>query len=162
MSYSDKLKDPRWQKMRLEIMERDGFKCRKCEAKDKTLHVHHFYYTKRAQPWEYNKEALVTLCEGCHEEVEFATDKMRLYIGQALRSNLCNLPQFTAVLKMVVDHSIRQQSIQEPSESELHFLEDLGRSASRDIGVMDGYEWKVDEIKMGLCDEFQPIPKDSK
>lgn len=91
MSYQDKLKDPRWQKMRLEIMERDGFKCRKCEAKDKTLHVHHFYYTKGAQPWEYDEEALVTLCDDCHTAIEKASHQMKLAVGNLMVSNACSI-----------------------------------------------------------------------
>jgi 5-methylcytosine-specific restriction endonuclease McrA len=66
--YSDQFKDPRWQKKRLEIFERDGFKCRVCEHDDFTLHVHHLYYKKYGTPpWDYGNDALITLCEGCHE-----------------------------------------------------------------------------------------------
>ena len=162
MSYQDKLKDPRWQKMRLEIMERDGFECRKCEAKDKTLHVHHLYYTKGVQPWEYKKEALLTLCEACHVEVEYITDKMRVHIGNAVMSNLNDLAQFMLVIRKVANHSIHKQSSHEPSESELHFLEELGREASREIGFSLGYDWKADEIRSGLCDEFLLIPTETK
>jgi hypothetical protein len=70
MTYSEKLKDPRWQKRRLEVMDRDKFTCRKCNEATKTLNVHHRYYRKGAAPWEYPIEALITLCEPCHKEVE--------------------------------------------------------------------------------------------
>lgn len=50
MSYLELLKDPRWQKRRLEILERDGWECQNCGGKDKTLHVHHKRY--RGKPWE--------------------------------------------------------------------------------------------------------------
>lgn len=40
-AYSEKLKNPRWQKKRLEIFERDGWKCRACQDEKSTLHVHH-------------------------------------------------------------------------------------------------------------------------
>lgn len=66
-SYSDKLKDPRWQKKRLEIFERDGFSCQHCSDTESTLHVHHMYYEKGKEPWEYDNNALLTLCESCHE-----------------------------------------------------------------------------------------------
>ena len=66
-SYLEKLRDPRWQKMRLQIMERDGFKCRECHSDSGTLNVHHRFYRKGAAPWEYEPQALVTLCEKCHE-----------------------------------------------------------------------------------------------
>jgi hypothetical protein len=61
------LRDPRWQKKRLEVMSRDGFMCQWCCAEDKTLNVHHTYYRRGAAPWDYPTESLVTLCEDCHE-----------------------------------------------------------------------------------------------
>jgi hypothetical protein len=67
MSYSDLLKDPRWQKERLEILELDKWACRHCSNKELTLHVHHLYYEKGLKPWEYPDSALVTYCELCHD-----------------------------------------------------------------------------------------------
>lgn len=64
--YSEKLKDPRWQKRRLKIFERDDFKCQKCFETTETLHVHHVYYINGREPWEYPDFALITLCKGCH------------------------------------------------------------------------------------------------
>jgi hypothetical protein len=66
-AYLKKLRDPRWQKMRLEVMNRDEWTCQQCLDKESTLHVHHRYYIQGAEPWEYPLEALVTLCEVCHE-----------------------------------------------------------------------------------------------
>lgn len=66
--YLEKLKDPRWQKKRLQILERDEWCCRVCFDSERTLHVHHRYYKRGADPWDYPDSALVTLCEGCHEE----------------------------------------------------------------------------------------------
>lgn len=67
MTYQEKLKDPRWQKKRLKILERDDWACQKCFDTESTLHIHHRYY-KKCEPWEYPDDALVTLCEECHEE----------------------------------------------------------------------------------------------
>lgn len=66
--YSQKLRDPKWQKKRLEIMQRDNFTCRKCGSKDKTLHVHHVEYHNGNDPWEYPDNYYLTLCFECHEE----------------------------------------------------------------------------------------------
>jgi len=68
ISYADLLRDPRWQRKRLEILQRDDFTCRKCKAKDKTLHVHHVAYYKGQDPWEYSDDFFLTLCFECHEE----------------------------------------------------------------------------------------------
>jgi len=69
-TYSEKLKDPRWQRKRLEILQRDGWTCLCCEATDKTLHVHHILYWPKRNPWEYEDCFLQTLCEDCHAEMD--------------------------------------------------------------------------------------------
>jgi len=66
--YSDKLKDPRWQKKRLEVMQADNFTCQICFHKDKTLNVHHKKYIAGREPWEYGTRELITLCNDCHAE----------------------------------------------------------------------------------------------
>lgn len=70
MRYYEKLKDPRWQRKRLKIMERDGFECDCCGDGENTLNVHHWYYLPDTEPWEYPDDALVTLCRECHEMYE--------------------------------------------------------------------------------------------
>ena len=67
MTYSDKLKDPRWQKIRLEILARDEWKCASCEDSENTLHVHHIVYKKGNNPWDCDDIDLITLCKYCHE-----------------------------------------------------------------------------------------------
>lgn len=66
VKYSEKLKDPRWQKKRLEILERDKWTCRACGEKDKTLHVHHIFYLPKKEPWDIPGGLLITFCERCH------------------------------------------------------------------------------------------------
>ena len=73
--YSDKLKSPKWQRRRLEIMKRDKFKCKKCGDEETTLNVHHKIYKKGVEPWEYENSELVTLCEHCHIEIEELIDE---------------------------------------------------------------------------------------
>jgi hypothetical protein len=65
--YARKFKDPRWQKKRLEIMERDEFACVLCGDEHTTLNVHHCHYIWGNDPWDYEDEMLTTLCEPCHE-----------------------------------------------------------------------------------------------
>lgn len=69
-NYYEKLKDPRWQKKRLEVMDRAGFKCQTCLDKTNTLNVHHIEYVKGFQPWDYPLDRLVCLCEKCHNTIE--------------------------------------------------------------------------------------------
>jgi len=67
VTYAEKLKDPRWQKKRLQILERDNWKCQACGDTKSTLVVHHRRYLPGKEPWEYREHLLVTLCEDCHE-----------------------------------------------------------------------------------------------
>jgi len=70
-NYSDLLKDPRWQKKRLQILERDDFTCQGCGDTETTLHVHHKEYVYGRMPWEYDDEELITYCEDCHTIIEW-------------------------------------------------------------------------------------------
>lgn len=69
-SYYELLRDPQWQRKRLEILERDEWSCLHCGDVDKPLNVHHRYYQGKKKPWEYEDESLVTLCEECHKGAE--------------------------------------------------------------------------------------------
>lgn len=64
--YRSKYDDPRWQKMRLEIMQRDSFRCRDCGNSHNKLNVHHCRYVRN--PWEVEPIFLLTLCESSHEK----------------------------------------------------------------------------------------------
>ena len=77
MDYKERFKDPRWQKKRLEILDRDDWKCRSCLSKDETLNVHHMTYDNDIEnPWEYDNGNLITLCDYCHK----LTHKQPYYI----------------------------------------------------------------------------------
>ena len=79
-TYAEKLRDPRWQRKRLEVMQRDNFSCLKCHDTTKTLNVHHFYYEPGRDPWQYDARDLATLCEDCHkEETDIYSDTFRIF-----------------------------------------------------------------------------------
>ena len=69
VTYGEKLRSPKWQKRRLEILNRDKFTCRLCGDKETQLHVHHLRYERGCDPWDYRDSSLVTVCENCHEEL---------------------------------------------------------------------------------------------
>lgn len=75
-TYAEKLKDPRWQRRRLEILSRDEFTCQNCFGSEETLHVHHALYRKGRDPWEYDDDELITLCETCHGNVEASREEI--------------------------------------------------------------------------------------
>jgi hypothetical protein len=80
VKYSEKLKDPRWQKKRLKILERDNWTCRGCNDTKNTLVVHHIKYFPDKEPWECPDKFLLTLCEECHR----LEREHRPYVEQAL------------------------------------------------------------------------------
>jgi 5-methylcytosine-specific restriction endonuclease McrA len=66
MNYQEQIKSPAWQKKRLEILNRDKFKCLMCGDSETELHVHHLYYDRDLKIHEYDQECYVTLCKKCH------------------------------------------------------------------------------------------------
>jgi hypothetical protein len=141
MTYSEKLRDPRWQRKRLEIMNRDDFRCQACRSKDKTLNVHHRLYQKGNDPWDYENEMLVTLCEDCHKKIEdsirmvaekcaFDEDMVKImnHLGSAN-----DLP-FYSVINQWIDSQLEFQK--SPSVSNFN---ELQTSALRIIGHVTSY-----------------------
>jgi len=111
MNYLEKLKDPMWQKKRLEIFKRDGWVCKYCGDINSTLHVHHLRYRSNIDPWEYSNDDLKTLCEYCHgveKDYRHATETVLLDIlkpysviqicelGAALRAT--GIPKYLSAL----------------------------------------------------------------
>lgn len=86
MTYSEKLKDPRWQKKRLEVLEIYNWACYTCTRKDKTLHVHHLRYNKGCDPWEYSTDDLMALCKDCHFVVSKSEPIRPMYMLMLLNS----------------------------------------------------------------------------
>ena len=91
-TYRQKLLDPRWQRKRLETLQKAEFRCEACGDAESTLHAHHKRYIKGRDPWEYEERDLVALCENCHsgahadrstlERVLSAVDPMVFSDGQ--------------------------------------------------------------------------------
>lgn len=68
--YMERLRDPRWQRNRLAILERAEWRCEGCGTREVNLQIHHGYYERGLMPWEYPAEALYCLCDDCHERAE--------------------------------------------------------------------------------------------
>lgn len=67
MTYSAQLRDPRWQRRRLEALNAADWQCRHCHSDRRTLHVHHLAY-RSVPPWEYEPSELEVLCDICHRK----------------------------------------------------------------------------------------------
>lgn len=83
LTYWQKLKDPRWQKKRLEVMQEKDFCCEVCGDAEETLNVHHKEYFKGLEPWEYGNNQLAVLCESCHESMHDKLDLLKWICSQA-------------------------------------------------------------------------------
>lgn len=70
MGYAELLRDPRWQRRRLEVLKQADFKCQECGDESTELHVHHHYYISGWKPWDYPDTLLTVLCKDCHKAVE--------------------------------------------------------------------------------------------
>lgn len=96
--YAEQLKDPRWQRKRLEVLQRNCFSCFECGAKDKTLHVHHGYYERGLAPWEYPDNSLHCLCEDCHERAQGALTKLHRVVGHLTGDDVDRLQGYAQAL----------------------------------------------------------------
>jgi hypothetical protein len=89
-TYSSKLRDPRWQKKRLEIFAEANWRCECCDTKDDELHAHHMIYRKGVEPWQYGHGEIITLCATCHKEY---TD-LRQKIDESILNYVSEFPSF--------------------------------------------------------------------
>ena len=98
--YAELLKDPRWQKKRLEIFQRENFECEWCGSKDNPLTVHHDYYRYGKTPWEYPDTSLHCLCEECHGIVTKWKKEIKKHTEELLIDNLTQLLGYIVGLKL--------------------------------------------------------------
>lgn len=136
-TYYELLKHPKWQEKRLRIMERDGFKCLECGSNDTTLNVHHGYYRKGAEPWDYEDETLHTLCEGCHKKAEILRAELYRKIGELRQEGVARLLE-SEILKQDSDDSLH------PQEKRLFMLLVANPKHARDaIQVCEMFQFKT-------------------
>jgi hypothetical protein len=80
-TYSQKLKDPRWQKKRLYLLDAAEWECFECGDKSQTLNVHHKSYLKGRDPWDYPPDYYVVLCDDCHKHYHLTQDYLNLILN---------------------------------------------------------------------------------
>jgi 5-methylcytosine-specific restriction endonuclease McrA len=86
VDYAEQLKNPKWQRKRLEILTRDNWTCQKCGDTETTLHVHHLIYANGIKAWDYSNEMLITLCEHCHKAEQEDMDDACRYLIYELKT----------------------------------------------------------------------------
>jgi hypothetical protein len=87
-------KDPRWQKKRLERFEAAQWKCQECSSKSKELNLHHYWYEKGNEVWDYPDECFAVLCDRCH----VAWHEKKLFIDKQLRFSLLEMDQASGLI----------------------------------------------------------------
>lgn len=85
--YQRSLRDSRWQKRRLEILSSANWKCQDagCPYPTRTLEVHHLYYVRGRDPWDYPDDAFLALCSDCHEKRQTVERSLKVEIMKRLK-----------------------------------------------------------------------------
>jgi hypothetical protein len=139
VTYSEKLQDPRWQKRRAEILERDRSTCTLCQKTDGEMHVDHLWY--EGQPWEAPDEALRTVCAQCHWDV---SPKQRAQRKELLRQvyTAFDAHELTELLRQVYTafdaHELTELFHFVETFRHLKFIEDTTSDTKNYIPVMVG------------------------
>jgi hypothetical protein len=136
-TYSEKLKHPNWQRKRLQILQNHQFTCDSCESTTNTLHVHHGYYKRGADPWDYPDDALHVLCEDCHAESQQKLTELYRLIG-LLPPNMLEFVQGV----------VCSQLYQYPVPFEVKALGDVVEGFAVGLGVQPGEIEK--EVRNGM------------
>ena len=87
-TYSEKLKDPRWQDFRKKAFFHYGDHCSNCGENENSGHHHHIHhkrYYKDREPWQYEMEDVTVLCRKCHDSIHDAENHWRDIIRRSPR-----------------------------------------------------------------------------
>lgn len=78
VQYSEKLHGLEWREFRDRHKDRS---CAFCKTDDRTkLQLHHWFYESGKEPWEYDREDMVTLCNSCHYELHMCMNHFRRFV----------------------------------------------------------------------------------
>ena len=105
MNYNDQIKSGKWQKKRLEIMQRDDFQCLCCQSENQ-LTVHHLYYLPGLKVWEYDNDSLVTVCEKCHNILTFDYVKISGLIAFKALQNKVDFVRLNEFMEALINDEI--------------------------------------------------------
>ena len=91
MSYSEKLKNPKWDKFRSDYTEHFKIRensekvfCEWCLNEDDEIHLHHIRYKKGGGPWDSDFEDVMFLCRQCHKKYHEFKEEALLLLDEIL------------------------------------------------------------------------------
>jgi hypothetical protein len=102
MEYSKKLQNPNWQRKRLEILQRDNFKCIQCNSENKELHVHHRWYQFGKDIWDYPNTCFETLCYECHQYIETNIKDSTSDLQIIIRKTFLNQDDYNCINRLLL------------------------------------------------------------
>lgn len=108
-TYYEQLRDPRWQRKRLEIMSESNFCCEDCADKDTELNVHHSAYLKGVPVWEHPNELLHCLCRPCHKERQSVEESLKIEMMKRLRK--VPIVRLKAVFFSVLSEALKEGTV---------------------------------------------------
>ena len=119
--YEKKLVSPHWQRRRLEIMQKNDFKCHFCGNADEQLDIHHLIYLRGRDPWEYDDPYLIAICHSCHAEEERMKSEDPTLIGMFSMSGLSRR-QLTYLAVELRRHFAKRTNREEKFQDLMDFL----------------------------------------
>ncbi len=84
-NYHDEMRDPRWQRKRLQILSDADFTCEECRNQEKELNVHHSAYLRGIPAWQHPDSLLHCLCRDCHKQRQEVEESLKLEMMKRLR-----------------------------------------------------------------------------
>ena len=156
MNYAEKLKHPKWQRKRLEVLERDNWTCQECRNTEITLHVHHKSY-RGYDPWAVKIEELVTLCDDCHKSVHKVKQSVRVE-AEHTEEYIRAFDVFFCEAYIVATQQIDCLNTEKNCVGFLSFDDVLSEVSCDKISVREYYKWIKDaELPEPCC--TAPPPK---
>lgn len=86
LSWTERLRDARWQAKAAEIRDAAGYRCEDCGRQKGdgrfVFEVHHCAYILGAEPWDHPNSLLKCLCPECHEFRQDRENAFRVALGE--------------------------------------------------------------------------------
>jgi hypothetical protein len=102
-SYANKLRDVRWQKKRLDVLQGHGWQCDECCSSEVELQVHHYWYETGLNPWDYEERCYGVLCDKCHTQWHAAKLEFDKIMAGMLSTNMEQANGLLAGLSLIVN-----------------------------------------------------------
>lgn len=82
--YGAKLASSQWREFAKSVRRQRGNYCELCKRGGLITQVHHWCYDSGREPWDYDIQDVVVLCEGCHKALHEHLNNFRRYIFRQL------------------------------------------------------------------------------